>query len=82
MCDNADMETADLRGFQCPLPVLKTRNRMRQLAEGAWIAVITDDPLAAIDIPAFCNETGQRLVEQKAQGGDVHRFVIERRGKL
>ena len=71
---------ADLRGFRCPLPVLKTRVRLRGLAPGDRLTVLTDDPLAGLDLPAFCNEQGQRLVLQEPleDGGDAMRFVIER----
>jgi len=86
----------DLRGYQCPLPVLKTRNAMRKLQPGDRILVLTDDPLAGLDIPAFCNETGQKLVEQSGgSNGDAdadaadgigkvgHTFLLERQsGKL
>jgi tRNA 2-thiouridine synthesizing protein A len=68
----------DLRGYQCPLPVLKTRNAMRKLTQGARILVLTDDPLAVIDIPNFCNESGQLLVEQTTVDDGSHRFLLER----
>ena len=77
-----EIEIVDLRGYQCPLPVLKTRNRMRKLAEGERIEIITDDPLAGIDIPAYCNEYQQGLISQQTGEGDEHRFVLERRGSL
>ena len=72
----------DLRGYQCPLPVLKTRNHLRKLAEGEQVWVHTDDPLAVIDIPNFCNEFEQALIEQKSLDDDSHQFLLERRGKL
>ena len=75
-----DIAKLDLRGYQCPLPVLKTRNAMRKLQPGDQIEVQTDDPLAVIDIPNFCNEHGQLLIEQSKEKGDSHRFVLERRG--
>lgn len=68
----------DLRGLKCPLPVLKTRKRMAGLPLGAFIWVETDDPMALIDIPHFCNESGHRLVEQRDMSG-FHRFLIEKR---
>ena len=76
---------ADLRGFRCPLPVLKTRVRLRAMAPGERIVVLTDDPLAGIDIPCFCRQNGQPILEQAPHGDDADaiRFVIERReGKL
>ncbi|HEV7308935.1 sulfurtransferase TusA family protein [Ensifer sp.] len=67
----------DLRGLKCPLPVLKTRKRMVALAPGALIEVETTDPLAAIDIPHFCNEDGHTLEASAAADGG-HRFLIRK----
>ena len=68
----------DLKGLKCPLPVMKTRKRMRQLAPGALISVETTDPLAVIDIPHFCHEDGHILVESDATSGG-HRFLIRKK---
>jgi tRNA 2-thiouridine synthesizing protein A len=78
MSDPRDIEEYDLRGLQCPLPVLKTRNRMRKLDAGDCIWVITDDPLAGLDIPNFCNEYDQELVDQKTGEGQELLFLIKR----
>ena len=67
----------DLRGLKCPLPVLKTRKHMRDLAIGARIRIETTDPLAVIDMPHFCREDGHQLLDSAAiEGGHV--FVIEK----
>ncbi len=65
----------DLKGLKCPLPVLKTRKAMRELVEGELVEVETTDPLAVIDIPAFCNEQGHSLVETR-ETDDSRLFVI------
>ena len=67
----------DLRGLNCPLPVLKTRKRLAGMAPGTRLQVLTTDPLAALDIPAFSAEAGHRLVSREPEG-DGHRFTIER----
>ena len=67
----------DLRGLQCPLPVLKTARRMRDMPQGARLWVVTTDPLAVIDVPAFARENAHVLVESReVEGG--HRFLLER----
>jgi tRNA 2-thiouridine synthesizing protein A len=67
----------DLRGLNCPLPVLKTRKRLASMRPGEALWIETTDPLAAVDIPAFCSEAGHRLITTIAiEGG--HRFRIER----
>lgn len=73
-------ETYDLKGLNCPLPVLKARKRLTAMAPGSRLLLETTDPLAAIDIPAFCNEEKHHLLEtQSVPGG--HRFLIERRSE-
>jgi tRNA 2-thiouridine synthesizing protein A len=67
----------DLKGLKCPLPVLKSRRRLRDLESGALLEIQTSDPLAAIDIPHFCNEDGHTLICVE-KDGDGHRFVIRK----
>lgn len=74
-----DAELYDLRGLSCPMPVLKTRRRLRDMRPGRQLAVLTSDPLAVIDIPAFCREDGHRLLASEARP-EGHRFVIARGG--
>ncbi len=67
----------DLRGLNCPLPVLKARKRLSAMQPGEQLWLETTDPLAVIDVPAFCTENGHRLV--KTQTVDYgHRFLVER----
>jgi tRNA 2-thiouridine synthesizing protein A len=72
-----ETETLDLRGLKCPLPVLRTRKRLRELIGGARIRIETTDPLAVIDIPHFCREDGHQLVATDAME-DGHAFIIEK----
>ena len=67
----------DLRGLNCPLPVLKARKKLAAMPAGALLWLETTDPLAVLDIPAFCAEAGHRLVESRAVDGG-HRFLVER----
>jgi tRNA 2-thiouridine synthesizing protein A len=67
----------DLKGLICPLPVLKTKKRLAAMPIGSLLWVETTDPLAVIDIPAFCRESRHRLVRTEAVAGS-HRFLIER----
>lgn len=75
--NNGRESALDLRGLKCPLPVLKTRRHLRDLATGTLIRIETTDPLAVIDIPHYCREDGHHLLESApVEGGHV--FVIEK----
>jgi tRNA 2-thiouridine synthesizing protein A len=67
----------DLKGLNCPLPVLKARKRLGGMAPGSRLWLETTDPLAVIDIPAFLAEDGHLLVETEPMAGG-HRFLVER----
>lgn len=67
----------DARGLACPLPVLKARKALQRLAHGRRLLVEATDPMAAIDIPHFCDEAGHTLVAEEVRG-DVQRYLIKR----
>ncbi|MEI9412758.1 sulfurtransferase TusA family protein [Mesorhizobium salmacidum] len=67
----------DLKGLNCPLPVLKAKKRLAGMQPGSRLWLETTDPLAVIDIPAFCADSGHQLIEIAAMP-DGHRFLVER----
>jgi tRNA 2-thiouridine synthesizing protein A len=67
----------DLRGLKCPLPVLKTRRRLKTLHDGDRLVLQTSDPLAGIDIPHFCRQEGHELIES-AKTAEGHSFIIRK----
>jgi len=48
----------DARGLYCPVPILRTRNRLKLLPAGATLLVLSDDPVILVDMPAFCQSHG------------------------
>ncbi|MFH1071509.1 MAG: sulfurtransferase TusA family protein [Candidatus Glassbacteria bacterium] len=51
-------ETLDTTGLYCPLPVVKTSEKMKGLAEGTVLEVISDDGGIEADLPAWCEGYG------------------------
>jgi tRNA 2-thiouridine synthesizing protein A len=70
----ADM-TIDAKGMNCPLPILRAKKAMQSLPAGATLEVLTTDPGAVADFEAFCQSTGNELLESTKTDG-VYRFVI------
>ncbi len=73
--NNLDYVELDASGLSCPLPVLKTRKAVRQLASGELLRVRATDHGSAKDIESFCNQTGNDLVSSKEEAG-TYEFVI------
>ncbi len=76
-----DVKTVDLKGLNCPMPVLKTKKALEGLAQGEVVAVEITDPGSKTDIPAMLKRTGNQLVEVKESAG-VFTFVIKKRGSV
>ena len=70
----------DLKGLKCPLPVLKARRAVKDMAAGSLLEVLADDPAAVLDFAHFCEVGGHALEESSSreEGGPapVLRFLI------
>jgi tRNA 2-thiouridine synthesizing protein A len=67
----------DCRGQRCPLPVIELARRLPEVAVGAVLRVLADDPAAAVDIPAWCRMRAQEYVGAAAVDG-VPAFDVRR----
>ena len=64
----------DCTGQLCPLPVLELARHIGDVAIGDTVAVISDDPAAASDIPAWCRLRGHELVGVDGTAYEVRRL--------
>lgn len=67
----------DTKGFNCPIPVLKARRAMRELAAGDELTVLATDPASQIDFRHFCNTAGHELIDSSETDG-VFTYVIRK----
>jgi tRNA 2-thiouridine synthesizing protein A len=68
----------DVKGLNCPLPILRTKKAIKDIAVGATLEVIATDPGSVKDMEAFCKQTGNELLESK-DGGGTYTFKILRK---
>ena len=73
--DNSDDIEMNLTGMKCPLPVLKARRQINQMAPSAVLKITADDPAAPLDFEHFCNTSGHNLLSSTEQAG-IFTFVI------
>ena len=64
----ADVEL-NLTGMKCPLPVLKARRQINQMAPRSVLKVIADDPAASLDFEHFCHTGGHVLLSCDEHAG-------------
>jgi tRNA 2-thiouridine synthesizing protein A len=75
------LETLDTRGLLCPLPVIRTQDRIRNLEPGSLLEVTASDAGTLHDIPAWCRIHGHELltteqIEEEIARGKIYRFTI------
>ena len=52
----------DARGLNCPLPILKTKKALAEMASGQILRVVATDPGSVRDFQAFAKQTGNELL--------------------
>lgn len=68
----------DTRGLNCPLPILKAKKALADMASGQLLKVLATDSGSLRDFQAFAKQTGNELVEQQTVGEEyIH--VLRRR---
>ncbi|MGH7153764.1 MAG: sulfurtransferase TusA family protein [Acetobacteraceae bacterium] len=68
----------DLKGLNCPLPVLRANRALRGMAAGERLRVLATDRASIADFQAYCRETGHALLAWSEDAG-VLSFLIRRR---
>ncbi len=74
--------TLDCSGMMCPMPVLKTRKKIDELAPGEILLMISTDPGSRPDMEAWTKKTGHALLKTESEE-KIFRFWIrkEKEGK-
>jgi tRNA 2-thiouridine synthesizing protein A len=67
----------DCIGLFCPMPIVKVREAIRQLAPGQVLEMVADDPAAEADMKSWARRTGHELLEI-SKNGAVFRFLVKK----
>ena len=68
----------DTRGLNCPLPILKAKKALADMASGQLLKVLATDSGSLRDFQAFAKQTGNERVGQQTVGAEyIH--VLRRR---
>ena len=74
---DADKEL-DTRSLNCPLPILKAKKALADMASGQVLKVIATDPGSTRDFQAFARQTGNELIEQQTAGVEFIHYLRRR----
>lgn len=74
--DHGITHRLDVLGFNCPVPVAKTREALEELNSGNVLEVLADDPETLHDMPLLIGRGPHHLLDVQKQQGEI-RFIIE-----
>ena len=60
--------TVDASGLACPMPIVRTRQAIEELASGDVLEVISTDRGSLTDIPSWADTLGHTLVDARQDG--------------
>jgi tRNA 2-thiouridine synthesizing protein A len=68
----------DVKGLNCPLPILRTKKALAEMETGQVLRVQATDPGSVKDFAAFAKQTGNELLDQKEENR-VFEFYLKRK---
>ena len=68
----------DTKGLSCPLPILRAKKALAELASGEVLKIVCTDPGSIRDFKAFAKQTGNELLAQETDGELFIHFLRRR----
>ena len=68
-------QSLDCMGLYCPMPIVRTMNKIKELKTGEVLEVIADDKGIKLDMPAWCQATGHEFLGVEEEGGEIKVYV-------
>lgn len=67
--------TLECVGLSCPMPIVQTSRKIKELKAGQVLEVTADDEGIKEDMPAWCNTTGNEFLGMEEEGGIIKVYV-------
>ncbi len=67
--------TLDTRGTLCPIPIVKTNQKVKELKPGEILEVLATDMGIKEDMPRWCQATGNEFLGLEEEGGVYKAYV-------
>ena len=71
--------TLDCFGLYCPVPIVKTAQKIKELNTGQVLEVLADDKGIKQDMPAWAKATGNEFLGLEEQGAEIKVYVKKTR---
>jgi len=70
-------EALDCYGLLCPMPIIQTAKKIKELELGQILEVVSTDAGIKEDMPAWCRQTGQEYLGLE-EDGDIYKVYVKK----
>jgi len=67
----------DCIGLFCPMPIVKTREAIREMTVGQVLEMSSDDPASDADMKVWVERSGHEMIGVSREGA-VYRFLVRK----
>jgi len=71
-------QSLDCMGLYCPMPIVKTAERIKQLRQGEILEVVADDKGIKLDMSAWCQATGHEFLGVEEEEGNEIKVYLKK----
>ena len=68
-------QSLDCVGLYCPMPIVKTAEKIKQLRQGEVLEVLADDKGIKLDMSAWCEATGHEFLGVEEEDNEIKVYV-------
>lgn len=68
-------QSLDCIGLYCPMPIVKTAEKIKELKQGEVLEVVSDDIGIKEDMPAWCRATGNEFLGIEEEAGEYKVYI-------
>lgn len=73
-----EVRILDVKGLNCPMPLLKAKKALNDMAAGETLRVIATDPGSVRDFEVFARQSGNTLLESN-HDADVYSYLLQKK---
>ena len=75
MADTAYDLLLDVKGLQCPLPLLKTKQTLGDMRPGQVLKVVTTDKTTRMTFNSYLKNSGDELLNMEEYEKELHHYI-------
>jgi len=65
----------DVKGFQCPMPLLRTKQKLEDMISGQVLKVVATDDGTKISFPFYVKGSGDTLLKTEENGDEIYHYI-------